>query len=320
MPSTSKHSSESERGILTMAVGTNRYLEQAVNLARSVRRFNPTLPIALITDSHSTSVACEFDHVLMLNPEWGPPFNQKLRVDAYSPFDETLFIDSDCLVFGSLADVFAKLCADDFSMPVVQQRTGMWHSADVRNWADILNVESIPVGNAGCFFFRRTERAATFFATARRRMSVDEYQRVGIYHRRNGSLLMEPAISMAMVELGLNGIPRDYRIMISPLSSGVELKRADVLQGVIECLVDGDWAQPAIYHYLAGSWMEFGYRREAVKLKLAVNYGVPDWLVRSLVAGGCDIPHRMSCLAKALLRPFISRQSAQLSRPVCIQM
>lgn len=294
----------SSRGVLTFAVGAKRYIDQAVNLARSVRLHNPGLPVALVTDSRSEALAQEFAHILPLQPDLGAPLRQKLYSINYSPFDETLFIDSDCLVFGSLDGVFAKLEFADFNMAVAQLSHGTWHSADLSKWAERLGTATVPVGNAGCFFFRRSPDATNLFAAAREAMNAETYRQIGVHNRRDGELMMEPAISVAMVQCGFAGVPLDYSIMVSPLTPRGKLCRFDVLSGRLEYAIADERVEPAIYHFLAGAWMKHEYRREAAKLRLVFERGLPAWLVAAMAFVQWDVPHAVVERTKQLARPF----------------
>src|SRR4051812_35474258 len=87
-------------GVLTLAT-KNDYLK-AIGLALSLRVSNPGVP---------TAVACSapvgellkpyFDHVIEEKAGLRG-FVHKVYLDHYSPFDETIFLDSDVLVFKPL--------------------------------------------------------------------------------------------------------------------------------------------------------------------------------------------------------------------------
>lgn len=84
-------------GILTLAT-PNDYLK-AIGLALSVRVSNPGVPVAVACSAKVHAlVAPYFDHVV--EEQAGlRGFVHKVYLDRYSPFDETMFFDSDVLVF-----------------------------------------------------------------------------------------------------------------------------------------------------------------------------------------------------------------------------
>ena len=62
----------------------------------------PALPRALVTDSHDPTILKLFTEIIPYRPEFGSGVRQKIYLDQYSPYAETLFIDSDCLVLSNL--------------------------------------------------------------------------------------------------------------------------------------------------------------------------------------------------------------------------
>ena len=72
-------------------------------LARSLAIHSPDIPSAVVTDSSDRGLADLYDHVVQFRPEFGSGLTQKVYLDAYSPFKETLFIDSDCLVIRDIS-------------------------------------------------------------------------------------------------------------------------------------------------------------------------------------------------------------------------
>jgi hypothetical protein len=90
------------RGVITLAYGHARFAEQARSLALSLKLHAPHLRRALVTDSTDPEVLSLFTEVIPLRRDWGAGVRQKFFLDRYSPYDETLFIDSDCLALGNL--------------------------------------------------------------------------------------------------------------------------------------------------------------------------------------------------------------------------
>jgi hypothetical protein len=81
-------------------------------LALSYRRQNQLRPFAIVTDDSNTKdLENYFDVVIPLNSTYGVGVVQKLNLDRYSPFDETLFVDSDYLFYKSPERIW-RLYAD----------------------------------------------------------------------------------------------------------------------------------------------------------------------------------------------------------------
>ncbi|MBK7614780.1 MAG: hypothetical protein IPJ08_09960 [Burkholderiales bacterium] len=84
-------------GILTMA--TPGDFRKAIGLALSLRASNPGVPLAVACSPKARPlVARHFDVVVDEDPSLRG-FEHKIHMDRYSPFVETVFFDSDVLVF-----------------------------------------------------------------------------------------------------------------------------------------------------------------------------------------------------------------------------
>lgn len=84
-------------GILTSAIKAD-YLK-AIGLSLSLRITNPGIPLAIVCPKNIRHlVEPYFSYVVDEDPNF-KGFEHKINIDRYSPFEETLFLDSDILVF-----------------------------------------------------------------------------------------------------------------------------------------------------------------------------------------------------------------------------
>ena len=87
-------------GVLTLAT-QNDYLK-AIGLSLSLRVSNPDIPTAVaFSGKIRDKLEPYFDHVIEQDASW-VGFAQKVNLDKYSPFELTIFFDSDILVFREL--------------------------------------------------------------------------------------------------------------------------------------------------------------------------------------------------------------------------
>lgn len=103
------------RGFVTIATGKPLYYQLAKNLLLSYRLYssNP-LPFAIICDQENEITAL-FDDVIIL-PEAKRNYFDKFELLIRCPYDETIFIDSDCLAYDDLNAYWEYFRnADDFS-------------------------------------------------------------------------------------------------------------------------------------------------------------------------------------------------------------
>lgn len=97
-----------KNGVIYVAKGARSYIEEALVSARSVRRAMPELKIALFTDAAPESVRGEVDIVLPITSK-RTGFSAKIDPLLETPFERTLFLDTDVYMAESCAEVFAML-------------------------------------------------------------------------------------------------------------------------------------------------------------------------------------------------------------------
>ena len=103
------------RGFVTIATGNMKYYKMAYILMKSYKLTsdNP-MPFALICDS-TNKYTEEFDEVIVIQNAT-KSYLDKIELLKIAPFDETIFIDADCIAFNDLNiywDIFGT--ATDFS-------------------------------------------------------------------------------------------------------------------------------------------------------------------------------------------------------------
>ena len=118
------------RGFVTVATGKDKYYVLAHNLLISYRYHSPhPMPFAILCDRHNDWTD-EFDQVVIIeNPACA--FIDKMRIINLSPFDETIFIDADCLAYRDLNGLW-NLFKDspDFGLLGDVHQEEMWWKKD----------------------------------------------------------------------------------------------------------------------------------------------------------------------------------------------
>lgn len=104
------------KGFITVATGNEEYYCLARNLLHSYQFFcKEQLPFAVLTDQENEWTA-EFDDIILFQNGATNSYLDKLSLGEYLPYDINIFIDSDCLAFGDLNQLFEYFKeADDFS-------------------------------------------------------------------------------------------------------------------------------------------------------------------------------------------------------------
>lgn len=257
-----------DRGVVTIAGGARKYLCQAAALALSVRRHNPGLLLAVLTDEGGagSGLLDAFEHVWVAEPGEGNPFEQKLGLNRRPEFDLSVFIDSDCLVGGSLAPVFERVASED-SEPV--GITAAWRAAEdwyvpFSMWSSWFGVSAVPVLSSGMFAWRRGEAANAFFGEALR-FYREEYKALGVpmTHRFAPD---EPALAAALIERGWRGWEKDPALHCTTVTPGVKGRRLDVLGGQCFWRFDDGAEKHVLINHMAGAYDHRDYRRERMRL------------------------------------------------------
>lgn len=287
---------QSSRGVLTIATGQKRYIRLAVNMALSCRHNNPTLPLAIVTDRRREQIPNVFDVVVPVDPTHGAALRQKLFIDTYSPFQETLFIDSDCLVAGNLDEDFHRLGVHNIGIAGTLESHGHWYN-DVASLCKQIGRDAIPRINSGLIFLRRSEDASHLLNTARD--IIDRSAEFGIPNT-HGQTSDEPALSLAMALHHVPPVANKYEFMPTHISNGFEAMDMDVIRGTCWYRIAGKIYHPRVAHFVAWRWQLPIYRREAVKLRLMTGRRTIDGSLGGMVNAGFALTNRVRPIVRTL--------------------
>ena len=158
------------RGFITIATGKEEYYRIAAYLVRSYRQFSSDpLPFAILCDREN-EYTCLFDDVILYLDGATNSYLDKLDLGLYLPYDETIFIDADCLAYGDLNKLFDSFRdADDFScfgraLPL-DDKTGWF---EYENLGALQEKVTYVVGlHGGIYYMRRGEMTRKIFETAK---------------------------------------------------------------------------------------------------------------------------------------------------------
>jgi hypothetical protein len=151
------------RGYLTMAARQARFLEMAVDMALSLRE-HTELPIALAADEAlaalaQTRYAGVFDVVTLVPKRFREGRALKYGSAEASPFEETVFVDADCLVLGPLDDLFDALGPHAVAMTgehLTLAEDRIHHGFSTSSLIRRFGLDTYLKTNSGLFCFRRS--------------------------------------------------------------------------------------------------------------------------------------------------------------------
>lgn len=270
------------RSVLTIATGKRSYMRMALNLAASIAASNPQTPTFILTDHTDPLPNLPNTHFIRVCAgELPKGFSAKLHLDRYAQTDETLFIDADCLVLGSLDQVFAacnSVPVGVFGVPITE---GEWFG-DTKQICRALDIPYRPLFNGGVYFLRRGAESEAVFKFARD--LEPRYDDLG-FVRLRGQPNEEPLMSAAIAHYGIQAIENDGSLY-ADFQWWPHLERLDPIGGQTKLInppppdprhqtrFPADHAQPAILHFL-GHHVElppYQFAALAIRLKVA---GVP---------------------------------------------
>ncbi|WP_271565146.1 hypothetical protein [Bradyrhizobium sp. CCBAU 11386] len=268
-------------GILTIALGHEKYLRQAEILLSSLRRNVPTVPLAVVTDSERFGAAAD----IVIPPLNGLPIGvvQKVFLDHYTPFKETLFIDSDCIVTRPFPDELEQIRSFDFTPAIETVTPADGEDEYIDNLPATLRsigASSFPKFNGGVYFFREGNLSKSIFTVARDIHA--NYRQYGIKAFDNSGPGEETVFALALAKLGVDRLYHDGgrlmrtptglkgRIHIEPLGGGCSFERFD---GVVS---------PAICHFAGPYLLRPEYRLAAYSLAHQMPVHSIDLSVRLL--------------------------------------
>jgi len=187
-------------GILTLA--TRHDYKKAIGLALSVRASNPGTPIAVAcAPKLRTTLSAYFDHVVEEDPTLRG-FRHKVHLDKYSPFDDTLFFDSDVLVFRNVAEKVREWANQPYTACGIHASDGYSSfGLDRKRVLEKIDKESLVViDGAGHAYFRKPGCFAVFDLA--REITAKHAEYAG-----NIPYADEDVIDITMTILGLSPAP-----------------------------------------------------------------------------------------------------------------
>ncbi len=261
------------RGFITIATGDDLYFQLAKNLLLSYKLFCDTpMPFAIMCDRENEYTAL-FDEVILFHKTEHPYFD-KFSLLKVSPYDETIFIDADCLAYANLNefwDYFAD--ADDFSAagtnyPIDSDR-GLFRKEEVGEYTD--KVHWKPDIHGGVYFIRKGALCDAIYADCQNIAAHYPDFRWPDYCAPYAD---EPVLCLAMAANGVHALDAD------PCNYGIPWEvtqmEVDIFSG--KCTYTTQWhpkvSQGRMIHWSVRYCKKPLYIFEAEKLNLLVKYGI----------------------------------------------
>lgn len=262
------------RGFITIATGSDLYFTFAQNLLNSYRlRCDEPYPFAILCDREN-EVTALFDDVVLFE-KTSRAFFDKFELLKTAPYDETIFIDADCLAYGNLNDYWDYFKdASDFSASgtnfPLDSASGLFQIGEIGEYRE--RVTCKPLIHGGLYFIRKGPTCDAVYADCQKIIKNYDQFRWPDYCAPYAD---EPVLCLAMAANGCRATeaePRNYGI---PWQAVTTLK-CDFFTGT--CSYDTEW-HPVVQggrmiHWSTRYCKKPLYRFEAEKLNLLVKYGI----------------------------------------------
>ncbi len=250
-----------KRGFVTIATGKDHYYRIAENLLCSYRLNAGKYPFAIICDRENVHTAAFDEVVLLKDPSFS--YLDKLRLFDCLPFDETIFIDADCLVYGNIDrwwDLFEQ--ADDCSVfgrayEDLSTNKGWFQTEGMGKYRD--RIHYVPSFSGGVYYLRNTEKCRQVFEIAKE--SVVNYHDYSFALFRNPA--DEPVIALGMAVMNCRPISCDD----VAIYTYKRFTRADIAVPQAEWNYENVWRPVILIHWGNFGTMKAFYLSEAAKVQ-----------------------------------------------------
>ena len=148
------------QGVLYVATG-KRYINSAIRSARSVRKHNPGLAMHLFADwqAQGFDLAADPAPFTSVGDIVSGHYRSKVDYSVETPFERTLYLDTDTRVLGDITPLFDLLERFDLALAHAPNRL-----TRLMNWRVPVPV-SFPQYNCGVMLYRRSEKVLAFLRT-----------------------------------------------------------------------------------------------------------------------------------------------------------
>ena len=257
-----------EKGFITFAFRKQRYFDMAVAMAKSAKMQGTKYPLAIVTDCPKKLEKGVFDIVIEHKKEYGRGMSQKIHVDLYSPFEKTIYIDSDSLFYQSPDILWERLEVPDGFGVEGYGRIGhgekYYSLTSVDEYLDYFNVKGFPLFNAGLFYFDRSQGVQELFDRVREIYKI--YYKLPLKEWNDTPANDEPIFAMVMELKNRKPLPWKHT-MGMVWDNYSELENINVVRGEGKYVKNGIKVDPVLIHFNVAYQDMYVYLREILRIK-----------------------------------------------------
>ena len=288
-----------ERGFITIAIGDYyRYLAKMLAITYRLNS-NSKLQFAIVTDKSDEELEKLFDIIIIEPEKLADGYLYKLKLNVYSPFMETIFLDADQFVIDDLNGYWEFFKDCDFGVIGKNKNIENVGIVDAEKVKKDFNVTVVPMFNGGVYYFKDTEKAKKVFDDAL--MLIDKYDYYGMPKFINAGVKKlskgdEPLFVLAMAINSCFAV-RDVWHRTNFHVNKSKALELDVIKK--KCtFIKKYWGRvyPTIIHFGTDNTKLYHYKKEAFKIKLCWNYNMSSLISNTLI-----FPYTLWYISKSIL-------------------
>jgi len=207
-----EQSTGQSEGYVAIALDDVRYLDIAANLALSIRRHDAR-PISVVINKKITfnpAYAGLFDQVITADDD--PTIRgamNKIRLFDLTPYDRTIYVDADCLLFSPRIEFFwRKYRGHPFAIEGHKQSKGPAFGCslgvkDAGVLCELFQLPFITVFNAGVIYFERSDASKAVFDKVMEIYRGPQREAVSYGYKHAGEYNDEPFFGVALAALNI---------------------------------------------------------------------------------------------------------------------
>jgi len=303
------------RNVLTIATGKRIYLNLAINLFKSFKlhHVGDSIEFFLVTDLFEVYSLIDdplLNVIFIDSNSVGTAFSSKLYLDKLIPDGSTLFIDSDCLIYGNLNIVFTQFEGRAVSVVGSFISHGEWFG-DFGKILKQFKLNKSPKFNGGLYYIEKSEIAINVYEKARE--IERKYDEIGFKRLRNKPN-DEVIMSIAMALYDLNPLHDDGSILGDLFScqgayyTNVVRSKARLSNPQIGMLGHQSWypfesINPIIVHFLSDHPNDWQYKIDVYRLENYFRH-FPNFVFEIIGFFKFRFPQQFLMNFKILLRPL----------------
>ena len=295
-----------QRGFVTLASGNIKYYKFAYYLLLSYRLKNDKYPFAIICDRENEYTAA-FDDVVVLD-DLKSNYLDKFRILTDSPYEESIFIEPDCLIYRNIDHFFDILSKEyDFTSFGWNDVEGTCFNCTEKMVPEFgEKIRTTPMFCPGYLFIRKSEVCQNIYNDVLR--IADWLMKYGVQDcpelLLGGKLRDDPLFFLAMRLNDCECVAKPSVGKCIALPSVKKIKRVSIEKGQLDVVEHKEYNDCALLHFSTRKCTEEGlYWQQCISTSLCCK-NAPHFLI---AAAECGLTHKVLHLLKKVKYSFIHR-------------